>query len=143
MRRFVFTSNGFSGSFEAMYDNNGRLLKIDFSNATITEKAISWFKTRMPVIIDNLEAAFDGVNCKYKEEDIEVSFEDFWRVYPHKRNRHLAEAYWHKMTSNEQYLAFVAAIDYRKYCELNTWYNAKIAESWLKTKEFKNNWKKM
>lgn len=144
MRRFVFTSPGFTGCVESMYDSKGRLLRIDFSKATMTEKAISWFKQRMPVIIDNIEAAFDGVNCTVKEEDIEVSFEDFWRVYPYKRNRHLAEAYWPKLTTNQQYQAFVNAIEYRKYCERHKkWYNPKIAEAWLKQKEYMNDFKNL
>lgn len=141
MRRFVFTSDGFKGSVESMYGTNGRLLKIDFSKATITEKAINWFKQRMPVLVDNLEPAFEGVNCSYKEEDIEVSFEDFWREYPYKRNRHLAEAYWPKMTTNHQYRAFVSAIEYRQYLERNKWLSPKIADTWLKQKEYMNDFK--
>lgn len=141
MRRFVFTSSGFKGSVESMYNSNGRLIKIDFSAAILTDKAVSWFKQRMPVIIDNIEAAFEGTNCTVKEEDIQVSFEDFWRVYPHKRNRHLAEAYWPKMTTNQQYRAFVSATEYRQYLERNKWLSPKIADTWLKQKEYMNDFK--
>jgi hypothetical protein len=85
-----------------------------------------------------------GGNIQIKEEDFDISLEDFEREYPYSRNYHLLKALWPKLPKKEKVLAYFAAIQYRKYCERNAhWYKPKIAETWIKKQEYKNDWRKM
>jgi hypothetical protein len=55
----------------------------------------------------------------------------------------LLDALWPKISKVNQVLAYFGAIEYRKYCKATSWYNPKIAASWLANKEYLNDWKNM
>lgn len=143
MRRFLLTvKSRFKGAIEAHYDVNGQLMKIDFSRCQAIEPdAIRWFKNAIAVRVENIEKPFEGTTVTLAEADFEVSFEDFKREYPYKRNTHLAAAYWPRLTSAQQYSAFLGAMEYRKYLERTTWQKPMIPDKWLKQEQFKNDWK--
>lgn len=148
MRRFVFTSpTTFKGFVEAVYDAAGNLWRMDFSKAiNIAPNWIKGFKERIPVQVDNIEPAFAAINyVKVQEKDFEVLFEDFKREYPYLRNTHLAEAYWPRLKPSEQFLAYLAAIDYRIYCDTRQLQKQYILlpEKFLKTQQWLNNWKEL
>lgn len=144
MRRFLFTvPHKFKGAIEAHYNTGGQLIKIDFTGVQLTPEAVKFFKSAIPVMVDNIESNFDGKGVTVEETEFIVTYDDFYREYPYKRNSHLAQAHWPKLTSNQQYLAFIQAIEYRNYCSRNTWYKPQIADKWLKTEQFKNNWKEL
>jgi hypothetical protein len=143
MRKFAITSPKFKGKVEAMYNLDGQLSKIDFSAAELNEDGVKWLKHRISASLEGIFDCFKDTGLSVQEEDFEVTFEDFWREYPYKRNKHLASDYWLKMTTSQQYTAFMAAIEYRKYCDRNKWYNAMIADTWLKKGQFKNDWKNL
>jgi hypothetical protein len=148
MRRFLFTSpTTFKGYVEAVYDAAGNLWRLEFSKAIgITPSWIKAYKERIPVQVQNIEPAFEGVqSVKVQEQDFEVLFEDFKREYPYKRNTHLAEAFWQNMKASEQYLAYMAAIDYRIYCTTRNLQKQYILlpEKFLKTQQWLNNWKEL
>lgn len=139
MRRFLITSTKFTGTAEVIY-NEGRLTGIDMRSTEMADATIADFKRAIPVRIENLQQAF-GAGSVIVESDYELTFEEFMHQYPYKRNTHLAREYWPKMNKADQVKAYFAAIEYRKYCERNKWYNAKICETWLKKKEWLNDWK--
>lgn len=139
MKRLIITSTKFEGKAELIY-HSGRLVTIDISNAVMSDDVVVAFKRAVPVYMDSLAKSF-GEGTTIVEAEYEVTFDDFIREYPYKRNTHLAREHWPKMGKDDQVKAFFAAIDYRKYCDRNKWYNPKIAEGWLKKKEFLNDWK--
>lgn len=143
MKRFTLTSPNIKGHIELIYNNNGILQRIDFAGATLDPKQTHNYKLRISVQAGNLYEAFKETGVIVEEKEFEVTFQDFRREYPYKRNTHLAEAHWPKMTSGNQYKAFVAAIEYRKYCERNEWYKPMIPDKWLKTEQYKNNWREL
>lgn len=145
MRRFKLSHANITGWVEAWYDLQGKLVRIDYANANnISTDVQRTYKNLIPVLVDNIQAAFEKTPVVITEADFEVLFEDFRREYPYKRNTHLAEAYWPKLSSSEQFRAFCAAIEYRKYCSRNSkWYKPQIAETWLKKKEYLNDWKSL
>lgn len=145
MRRFVLTSPSHKGYVEAIYDTSDELWRINFCNATINRDWKKAYKNRITILVDNLETAFAETGIKVEEKDFEVLFDDFKREYPYKRNTHLAEAYWHKLTSSKQYCAFVAAIEYAQYCNRRNLDKQFILlpEKFLKTEQWKNNWREL
>lgn len=144
MRRFQLSSPNIDGYVLLTYKQDGMLGAIDFANANINRAITKSVKQFIPDHVSDMSTAFNGTTATIIETDFEVSFEDFWREYPYKRNKHLAEAYWPKMPKGDQVAAWQAATAYRKYADRNEkWYNPKIADMWLKKKEFLNDWKKL
>jgi hypothetical protein len=144
MKRFILTSSQFIGKVEAIYDMNGKLQKIDFAGAELSVEFIKAFKIRITLLAANMYEAFKETGITVTEAEFEVSFEDFKREYPYKRNTHLAQKQWALMTSGEQYKAFVEAMNYRKFLAKQTWkQNPKLPEKWLKDKEYLNDYTKL
>lgn len=143
MRKFILKVQKLKVEINVLYNQAGLLEKIDFNKAELTADQIKWFKGRTAAMVENLETGFEATGVIVEEAEFEVTFEDFLREYPYKRNTHLARAFWTKMTSGQQFQAFTGAIDYRKNCEKNTWRNKMIADKWLKTEQYKNNWKEL
>jgi hypothetical protein len=144
MRRFLVTSPKFAGKVELIY-NDGVLVKIDFTAATLTLEGIKWIKNTTPVLYENLETNYGNTSLRVAEVDFDVTFEDFRKPYPRKQNMHLAEKYWGRLTSGEQYQAFISAFEYRKYCERQKLANnfIKLPEGYLRDKLWLNDWKNL
>mgnify|MGYP006879913062 FL=1 len=122
------------------YNPDGQLVKIELPPNMPPDVALS-IKNRIPYCSDQLAHRFAGTSAIIVEADIEVTFAMFWHDYPNKRNRHLAADYWLKMSKTQQVQAYVAVKEYRRYCDRNKhWYNPRIADVWLKKKEYLNEW---
>jgi hypothetical protein len=144
--RLYLISNAkkFKGAVHAVYDFDGKLLRVDFAatdlDALRTEQMLKLISGAEGMVGIN----FKNADTVIVQGDFECTFEDFMREYPYKRNTHLAREYWPKMKKEEQVQAYVAATAYRKYCEREqSWYKAKIADTWLKKKEYLNDWKNL
>lgn len=130
----------FSGSINVLY-KEGQLSRIDLASADIEAPVLEKFLTCIHPLEELILTKF-GSETTVIEGEFEVSFDDFLREYPYKRNTHLAREVWPKLSKVEQVQAFEAAKEYRKYCEREkAWYKPKIAEAWLRKKEFLNDWK--
>lgn len=142
MRKFLVTSPAWQGEAEIVYDQSGRLISLSNIGTNMSTDVISSFKKRVPAHIDNMSEAFTGTQAVVVETDFNVSVDDFLHEYPYARNTHLTREYWPKMSRSDQVLAWMAAKDYADYCKRNSkWYKPKIADTWLKHKEYLNNWK--
>lgn len=143
MRKFVITSKRFKGKVEALYNLDTKLVRIEFGAVELNDDGINWLKHRIPASQEELHDRFKETGIDVTEEDIEVTFEEFWREYPYKRNRHIASDQWLKLTTREQYAAFIGAIEYRKFLERKQWQNPMIADAWLKKAQYRNDWKNL
>lgn len=143
MKRFLISSPAYNGDAEIVFDTDGRLIRMDVMNTNMPPELVHQFKVKLPAMLIGLEEAFAGSKATIVEADFEFTSEDFMREYPYKRNTHLVHQHWPKMLKSDQVLAYYSAIDYRRYCERNKWYNPKIPVAWLRDKEFLNDWKKM
>jgi hypothetical protein len=145
MRRFILTSSKFNGQIELVYSGL-RLESIRFNDCNLDVATMQKF-----LIIISSSITVEAMTNQMRqynhmvvvEADFEVSLDDFKREYPYSRNYHLLAKRWDKMNKTEQVEAYYAAIEYRKYCNRTEWYKAKIADSWLANKEYKNDWRKM
>lgn len=143
MRKFILTSDAFDGSIELMYDNNGVLKLADMRNTNMDYPYVSHFIKKLPASIDSLFEASKS-NVTIVESEYTVTFDQFWHEYPYKRNKHLAEPVFNKMSLTDRVLSVEAARAYRQYAERNNgWYKPKIADLWLKSKQYLNDWKSL
>lgn len=138
----ISNAKKFTGAVHVVYDMTGKLVKVDFSNSNLDAKGIGGMLKAVSSLEEFVKEGFQSADTIIVQGDFEVSFEDFMREYPYKRNTHKARELWPKLKREEQVQAFIASTDYRKYCEReNKWYKPKIAEAWLRGKEFLNDWK--
>ncbi len=142
MKRFLITSEKFTGIAELIYNGAGQLACIDMRQTLMDQDIMGHFKRSVPVLLADLASSFKA-GTTVVEAEFEISLDDFKREYPYSRNYHLLQKRWEKMNKSEQVEAYYAAIDYRRYCQRNDWYKPKIADSWLASREYKNDWKKM
>ncbi|MEQ1678420.1 MAG: hypothetical protein ABL876_17125 [Chitinophagaceae bacterium] len=143
MRRFLITSPAYTGEAEIIYDETGRLIRMDVMKTNMNAELVNRFKAKVAAQVDALADSFKDTKAVIIESDFEVSLDDFKREYPYSRNYHLLPKRWEKMSKTDQVEAYFAAIEYRKYCKRNDWVNPKIADGWLANKEYKNDWRKM
>lgn len=142
MRKFLLSAGFFNGDAEIIYDAEGRLVRFDVLATNMTTGMVKQFKEKLPAHVDALATAFTNVTIV--EGTIDFTAEDIVREYPYKRNTHLVAPIVAKMNQTDRVLAYYAAIEYRKYCDREKkWYKPKILASWLKEKEYLNDWKKM
>jgi len=144
MNLYKISNPKFTGEVEVLY-NDQNLQQIDFSNAQIEPELIAGLKKALP---PTLQGFLQGTWCSSETTVVEgafvVTLEDFKREYPYQRNTHLLPPIWDKMHITEQAMAVAAAKAYRRYCKKNeSWYNPKVPATWLKAKEYLNNWDKM
>jgi len=144
MKRFIITSEKFSGQVELLYKNN-TLAVIDFKQAILNDIQLRAIKNAAPVMEMNVPDAYSSfASITIVEGEIIVTLDDFIHEYPYKRNMHLLPARWDKMSQADKIEAVQSAKEYRAYCERNKqWYKPMIADTWLSKKEYKNNWKNL
>lgn len=144
MRKFNITNPKFTGHIEVLYNKSEQLVQFNTQHATIADDVLKHFKMVLPVQLQQFinGQAFSSETI-IVEDVMDVSFDDFYEQYPYKRNPHTAKDVWARLTVAERIQAYYAAIDYKAYCRKHEWYTPKIAEGWLRKKEFLNDWKKM
>ena len=143
MKKFFISSASFTGDIEVVYDADGRLAWFNVMNTNLSPEQVKGFKDKLPVCVDDIGSCFkEGITIMPGE--IDFTADDIIREYGYKRNTHLVYPIVAKMGQTDRVLAYLAAIEYRKYCEREKkWYKPKILASWLKDKEYLNDWKKM
>lgn len=143
MNRYLLSSPSFPGNLVLVYVNKV-LTTIDLMECPLELERRAGFLATLPIQEHELDAyaAKFSKGLAIVQEDYEPTLEDFKREYPYKRNTHLLAPIWERMNAMDRAMAWVAAKDYRKYCERNKeWYKQKIAAKWLKDKEYLNPWK--
>lgn len=145
MRRFLLTSERFTGIAEVYYDFDGLLCHLNLVDCCMSYTQIKFLLQNLSPDVQQFEGMLTGTNIKIEEKPFELSLDDFKREYPYSRNYHLLTSLWPKLNRKTQVVAYFAAIQYRKYCERN---NIKppfirIAATWLAKEEYKNDWRKM
>jgi len=142
MKRFILTSKDFKGKVEVIY-RDGVFCRIDIMEAVLTKEWIKWLKGSVPVLSENIYTNFKETPVAITEVEFEATFEDFKKVYPRKRNTHLAAKYWPKLTSGNQYLAYISAVEYNRYCNRKELAQEFIMlpEKYLRQEMWRNDWK--
>lgn len=140
MRRFLITSNKFSGTAELFYNEQDHLAAIDMRQAIMPADVKAAFKRAVPVCLTDLSKSFtEGTTIV--EADFVVSFKQFYDEYPLKRNRFKAEQLFEKMSKTEQVKAYYSLKEYNQYCKRNSWYTPMIADKYLRNKEYETEWR--
>lgn len=140
MRRFIITSEIFTGDAELHYDADGRLVIIDITRTSMNAGLVGKFKLKVPHHVDSMATAFSE-NVTVVEADYEVSFDMFWKKYDKKINRKRCELIWIKMNKADQVSAHAGIDAYNRYLKRESWRSKLDPENYLKNKTWDNEYK--
>jgi hypothetical protein len=144
MRRFLLTSTKFIGTVELVYNEQEHLRRLDFIDTNLEPEQIFGFLKTAPITIKHLE---NGVGLSQSstviEAAYEISFEDFWKAYPLRRNRFRVEKQWAKMPKTEIVKAFFSLPGYCQYLKKNAWQTPMIADRYLQEKQYETEWNRI
>ena len=103
--KYIITSEKFAGEIEVEYNADNRLIRMDI-RATLTEEQHDYILRKLPVYKDALNKWKTDYN-HIKEIAIDLSFENFWRVYNYKfGSKTRAEKLWNYLSLADQLAAF-------------------------------------
>ena len=140
MKRFIVTSPVWNGEAEIVYDEYGLLVRISFEGCVFADhnSIVAKFKSLVPVLVGDLQAAFAHTSATVVEADFEVSFDMFWKAYNLKHNRLRAVKLWDKMGKTDQVKAYYGIPVYDKHLKKETWKSKADPETYLRNKMYEN-----
>lgn len=139
MKQYHITNPAFTGHASIVY-RDGQLVKIDVSETNMTAAQVDHFKRSVHVDINQLTANFSS-QTTIVEASIEITFSEFYKAYPYKRNRYKAEKEWNKLSKTDQLTAFYSLTDYAKYLKDEDWLTPQCCDTYLNQRNFETNWK--
>jgi hypothetical protein len=141
MKRFIISSDKFTGSAELLYNDKGMLIKIDMTQAQMDEHTTMHFKRSVP---HTLALLMDNNWCSpgttTVEAEYEVDFEMFWEKYDHKINKKRCIPLWDKLTKPQQVAAYYGIYRYQRYLQRTGQYK-RNPENYLKDEMWNNDYK--
>lgn len=142
MRRFLITSQKFTGTAELLYNDQEVLNRIDCTQTDMSADTVAAFKRAVPVLINALlKEPWCGADTTIIEADFEVSFLMFWKRYDKKINKKRAQLAWNKLSKSEQVKAFYGIDAYTKFLKIENWRPKQDPENYLKNLMWENEYK--
>ncbi|HMO63321.1 MAG TPA: hypothetical protein PKC39_14645 [Ferruginibacter sp.] len=143
MNRYLITNTDkFTGQAELVYNATGTLIIIDCSNTDMPLHTMQHFKQAVPVSEAGITAAFHHPTVVV-QAGYNISFEQFYKAYPLKRNRYKAEKQWARLNETERIKAYHSLAAYKAYLHRNPWQTPMLADTYLSRKEFETEWHKI
>jgi len=110
MKTFLLSSSGFTGEGLFRFDEAGRLVQYDVTNAALSQEQLNWFTNKLPRTLSELKnvlrASRGSVLTEQKQSA--VTFDMFWDKYDEKtrssKKRSLAK--WNRMSQVQRDKAF-------------------------------------
>lgn len=138
MKRYLVTNPNFTGAVELIYLQNGLLQKIDFSNCSMTEIQLHYFKEKAPSNVNTEKVAdvFSKATTVIMA-DVAITFDMFWVGYNKKINKLRCIPLWEKMPQAEQVQAYCHIAVYDKFLKKENRIKAD-PENYLRSKYYQN-----
>lgn len=136
MRKFLISSPKYKGHVTLIYDANGQIEVIDFSETNMDTEQRFLFKNVMPITLNHLQNGGHNLkSCTVVEVEYIVHFDQFWNEYNKKVNRIRAEKEWATLTKTEKLKSIHSIRKYHRYLE-RTGIGKLDPENYLKNKRF-------
>lgn len=142
MRHFILTSSKFSGQVSYKYCDSGYLIEFRYE-ATMNDQQRNWLLSKMPLTIAGFEALIaNSDTVKVEEVMLDLSFESFWKTYPHKRNPQRCKPLWEKMSEKNKLQCLQSIEPYKRYVQRRGIAH-KDPEGYLRGQEYLNDFNKL
>ncbi len=147
MKSYLVTNPNFTGEITLMYNDADLLVSIDLIKSTMKPDTIAAFKRAVPVIgtPENFATAFSAATT-IVATDVTITWEMFYKNWPHKRNAFEGKKFWAKMSKTDQVEAYYNQPDYiaySKWQQSRFEYQPMMADKWLRRREYETNWKQL
>ena len=138
MRRFLISSQNYTGQIELVYNESEQLVIVDFTNAILKVNQVDMFTRIIPATTQTLADVFGRYpQLTVVEGSFEVSFEAFWKKYDLKFNKIRTEKEWTKISPVERVQAYYSIEKYDKYV-IDKRIGKAHPETYLRNKYFLN-----
>lgn len=147
MKRYIITSPTFSGEINVLYGLDMRLQFIDLMKCDLSEEQISFFKNKLPSILqeattDYLMAQFGKSKLDIIEQGYRVTFEQWFNRYNVKRNKARCLKLWQKLSEADQVNAFFKLGLYERHLMVNNWKTKAEPDTYLRNRYWEGDWSK-
>lgn len=109
MRRFILTSDAFTGEVEFIFNDSGLLESFTTGTAQLSEPQQIFILKELPRELSEVQKVIaKSVSAKLTEVSQEVTFEMFWNRYDEKTrsSRKTAETVWKRMSEKNRNKAY-------------------------------------
>lgn len=139
MRRFLLTSTKFTGQIELLYDEAGKIARIDMLQAELSYEQVAHFMRNL-LPYNPQDFGLLPKTVTVIESAVDISFDDWWKHYRKKVNRKRCEVIWPKLTKSDQLKALMTLREYYK-CLDRTGRKEVDPENYLKNAYWETDWK--
>lgn len=137
MRRFLFTSEKYTGTAELWYSTEGALTHLLLGDSNMTRKQRQVYKDRAPVDVENVEPFVRALNLVCVEADFTATFDMFWAGYNKKINKVRCLPLWNKLSKTDQVKAWAGIKNYDKFLKRDGRFKCD-PENYLRNKMWEN-----
>lgn len=143
MKKILLTSSSFPGEVQLLYNDEKKLILIDFREATLNDEQIKALKALTPFEFDkqNFRASFRSDTLIVTEEDFVITFDMFFDKYAERINKDRCLKVWNRMNNADRTLAYTKLYLYERHLKILTWKSKANPETYLKSKFWLNDWK--
>ena len=140
MKKYLLTSEAYTGEAELTYSNENVLQIIDCSNTNMTPKMVDYFKRQSPVFDENIKQYFSAKTV-IVESEILISFDQFWIKYDYKVHKERAAQLFERLSKTNKVLAYYGLDAYHKYLRFKPGQDKQHPDTYLRTKGWLNEYK--
>jgi hypothetical protein len=109
MRRFILTSDAFTGEVEFIFNDSGLLESFTTAAAQLSERQQVFILKELPRELSEIQKVIsNSVSAKLIEVSKEITFEMFWNRYDEKirSSKKTAETVWKRMSEKDRNKAY-------------------------------------
>lgn len=138
IRKFLMKSQSFEGTVTFGFDAEG-MLKFYENNSEMNQQQSAWLFRNFPFTLQHLDEVKGKIKGKMEEIPTDLSFNRFWNLYDHKKNKIRCEPIWKKMKDTDRLECLMSIKSYENYLR-RTGIRKLDPENYLKKKGYLNNW---
>ena len=144
MTKYILIPEGFSGNITCYYNEGGNLMEMAINSWDMKTDDHTTLLQDMGYLLNvQFLGEFAQRNTmKVRKSRVNLTFERFWIMYGHQRNRIQAEKEWNKLSEAKRWMVLVNLKSYLRYRMNNPKYPALYPDNYLKGGHWMDNWDK-
>ena len=150
MKKYVLTSDMFTGQVTFGYNENGYLVYYN-NESDWTDTQFDWFyrvhidteSIWLPLFSTNIQVLSQKIKGKLTEVPPDLSFEAFWNAYGRKINRKRSEDIYKKLSDAKRLKCILSIKPYLDYLSRVKWRNQADPDTYLRQEMYDSNWNQL
>lgn len=143
MRKFIISSEKFTGEIEVIYNDDGDLDKLDFMRSTANHDQRKLIKQSLAIVVEELVQRLKTLPIVIMETDFVCTFDMFYEAYKRKENPARAKKKWDLLSKADQLKAYLTIAAYDKHLKRENWRHKAGPDTYLFNRMFESDWKSL